>query len=98
MNTERRETLRQVMQTAWGLFRAEAGRRTFADALAGAWRWVKNSAARAAANAAWAARNRGRTVSYGTMLQSPIRRSLGAQPYAGRRAGEAGYVTSMIGR
>lgn len=95
MNTERREILREVMQTAWGLFRAEAGRRTFADALAGAWRWVKKSAA---ANAAWAARNSGRTVSFGTMLQSPIRRSLGSQPHASRRAGEAGYVTSMIGR
>lgn len=95
--TTTNQTRREIMQTAWGLFRADPAR-TFADALAGAWRWVRASAARMAANGAWLARVAGRTVSYGSTLQSPIRRSLGGQTYAATRAGAAGYVTSMMGR
>lgn len=95
MNTTN-QTRRDVMATAWGLFRADPAR-TFADALAGAWRWIKASAARLAANTAWLARVGGRTVSYGSTLQSPIRRSLSG-PYAATRASAAGYTTSLVGR
>ena len=70
------QTRRDVMATAWGLFRADPAR-TFANALAGAWAWIKGRAARVAANAAWLARAAGRTVAFGSMLQSPIRRRVG---------------------
>ncbi|ODT87801.1 hypothetical protein [Phenylobacterium sp. SCN 70-31] len=86
------ETRREVMATAWGLFRADPAR-TFADALTGAWRWVKGAAARAAQNAAWAARMAGRTVVFGSMLQSPIRRRVGT----GWDAYKAERVTVALG-
>lgn len=101
MNTDRRQTLRDVMETAWSLYRAELRGPTpitFAKALAGAWAWVKGRAARAAANAAWVRRNIGRTVAFGSLVASPIRRSLSGQAYAGDRARSAGYVTSVMGR
>lgn len=99
MNTTT-ETRRDVMTLAWGLYRAElkgSNPRTFADALAGAWRWIKASAARAIEAGAWIARAAGRTVAFKSMLQSPIRRSLSG-PYANSRARSAGYLTSTIGR
>ena len=70
------ETRREVMATAWDLFRS-APADGFAAALAGAWRWVKGRAARLADHAAWMARAAGRTVVFGSMLQSPIRRQVG---------------------
>jgi hypothetical protein len=98
MNTtnERRELLRRVMTTAWGLFRADPSR-PFAAALAGAWRWVKKSEDRAAEAAAWLRRAAGRHVRFGSMVASPIRRSLTGQAYAGAHAAAAGYLTSRIG-
>ena len=42
-------------------------------------------------------RNAGRTAVFGSMLQSPIRRSLSG-PYAATRANAAGYTTSLVGR
>lgn len=95
MTPQRRSFLRELMTLAWDLFRV--GNRTFADALAGAWRWTKNSAARQQSNAVFMRRYRGRTVAFGTMLQSPIRRSL-TGPYRNADARAAGYVTSMVGR
>lgn len=100
MTTARRTFLRDVMELAWGLFRADRGGpepRAFADALAGAWRWMKGHAARMAKAPAWAKGSRPRTVALNTMLQSPIRRSLSSQPYAETRARAAGYLTSKIG-
>ena len=94
--TTTNQTRHDVMATAWGLFRADPAR-SFADALAGAWAWIKGRAARVAANAAWLARVGGRTVSYGSTLQSPIRRSL-TGPYAATRANAAGYITTSLGR
>lgn len=91
------ETRREIMVTAWALFRAEAGGpnpRTFADALAGAWRWVKGRAVRLADHAAWMARAAGRTIVFGSMLQSPIRRQVGQ----GWNAYKAERVTSLVGR
>ena len=95
------ETRRQVMLLAWSLYRAEVrgpNPRTFADALAGAWRWIKNTAARVAAAPRWAKGAQPRHVSFGSMLASPIRRSLTGQAYAGVNAARAGYVTSALGR
>lgn len=93
---ERREILRRVMNTAWALYRADPAR-GFASALAGAWNWVKRAAARAAENAAWARRNTGRQVRFGSVVASPIRRALTGRAYAGANASSAGYITSRIG-
>lgn len=90
------ETRREIMATAWALFRADPAR-TFANALTGAWRWIKGRAARAADNAAWARRNAGRTVAFGSLIASPIRRAM-TGPYTGDRTRSAGYVTSAVGR
>lgn len=89
------ETRREVMSTAWALFRSDPAR-TFADALAGAWRWIKGRAARAVEAAAWMGRYAGRTVVFAAPVQSPIRRSLSG-PYAATQARAAGYLTSMVG-
>ena len=86
-------TRREIMVTAWGLFRADPAL-GFADALAGAWRWVRGRAARVADHAAWMARAAGRTVVFGSMLQSPIRRQVGQ----GWSAYKAEHVTSTFGR
>lgn len=93
------ETRREVMELAWDLFRAaakEANPRTFANALAGAWRWVKGRAERLAKAPKWT--RTGGHVRLNTMLQSPVRRSLGAQAYAGVSAARADYVTTCVGR
>lgn len=90
------ETRREIMDLAWGLFRAEVNGpnpRTFADALAGAWRWVKRTAANLAAAPHWAQGSHARTVSFGTMLQSPIRRRVGS----GWSAYKAERVTAAVG-
>jgi hypothetical protein len=86
------EIRREIMDLAWGLFRADRSR-GFADALAGAWRWMKGRAARVAANAVWMARAAGRTVSFGSMLQSPIRRRVGS----GWSAYKAERTTARLG-
>lgn len=100
MTPARRAFLRDVMEMAWSLYRAELNGpapRTFADALAGSWAWHKASAARSAANAAFKARHAG-GAAYGSMLRSPIRRSLGGSPHAGDRFRTATYTTSVMGR
>lgn len=91
-----REMLRKVMNAAWGLFRAEPGR-GFADALAGAWRWVKRAAERVAEAAAWTRRTSGKHVRMASMIRSPIRRAMAGQPYAGVAFARANYLTSRIG-
>ncbi len=40
MTTERKNHLRRVMTLAWGLFRDLGARRTFSEALRGAWRFM----------------------------------------------------------
>lgn len=82
------ETRRSVMTVAWSLFRAAltAGEpRTFADALAGAWRWVKKLAKTRpmASRGTW-------------QIRSPIARRYGAAAYVGGRA-SAAYLASRIG-
>lgn len=92
------ETRRTVMSLAWGLFRAELNGpapRTFADALAGAWRFLKRQAERAAP--AWAKGSKARQIRFAPVVSSPIARTLSGQSYAGVRAASAGFLTSRIG-
>lgn len=93
MNQQRRDFLRRIMQTAWHAYRNRqipgCNVRTFADALRNAWAFLKAKAAPVVKAT--------RHMRLNTMVQSPIRRSL-TGPYASRRAGELGYVTSMMGR
>jgi len=96
MSQNRRTFLRDLMTLAWGLFRADRSR-GFADALTGAWRWMKRRGERAATVPSWAKGTHSRTAILGSMLQSPIRRSLSGQTYAEPRARAAGYLTSRIG-
>lgn len=95
MNTARRSYLREVMNLAWGLLRSDPSR-GFADALRGAWTWTKGRAARIANAPRWAKADRPMSLSLGSMVQSPIRRSM-TGPYAGDRARTAGRLTSVIG-
>lgn len=93
MTTAYRNRLREIMQTAWGLYRADPTR-TFADALAGAWRWVRKL--EGWTPPAWATQP-GRAV-FRSMVSSPIRRSLSGQPDARRRGIRAEYVSASFGR
>jgi hypothetical protein len=92
MNQQRRHFLRRIMQTAWYAYRNRhipgCNVRTFADALRNAWGFLKAKAQPVV---------QGVHLRLTSMVQSPIRRSL-TGPYASRRAGELGYVTSMMGR
>ena len=101
MTVARRTFLHDIMEMAWGLFRAEQhgpDPRTFADALAGSWRWFKSRAARKASQPKWATSPRAAPVAFKSMLQSPIRRSLGGAAYANTTAACMGYLTSTLGR
>lgn len=87
------ETRREVMKTAWNAFRLRnlpgSNVRTFADAMRNAWAWVKSKAAPVVKTT--------KVLVLNTMLQSPIRRSLGDQAYAYTRAREAGRLTTALG-
>ena len=83
------ETRRSVMKVAWGLFREamRAGEsRTFADALAGAWRWVKKLAAMK--RRSWS--------NGGGVARSAIGRRYGAAAYVGGRSSTA-YLAARVG-
>lgn len=100
MTPARRSFLKDVMEMAWGLFRAEQhgpSPRTFADALCGSWRWFKGRAARVASQPKWATSPRAAPVAFKSMLQSPIRRSLSGKAYAYSLSGDAGRITSRLG-
>lgn len=100
MTITRRAHLRDVMALAWSLYRAELNGpnpRTFADALAGAWRWTKRADERRASAPAWTRASGPAHVALRSMVQSPIRRAA-TGPYGETRARSLGYVTSMVGR
>jgi hypothetical protein len=83
------ETRRSVMTVAWCLFRtaADAGEpRSFADALSGAWRWVKKLAT--VKRTSW---SRGSGVA-----RSAVVRHYGAGAFVGGRSSQA-YLTALIG-
>lgn len=82
-------TRRTVMNVAWSLFReaAKAGEaRTFADALTGAWRWVKKLAT--AKRPTWSAR--------AGVARSAVVSRYGASAFVGGRSSQA-YLTARIG-
>lgn len=87
------------MHLAWSLYRAEldgACPRTFADALVGAWRFIKRATHMPAPS--WAKGHSPRHLRLAPMIQSPIRRAVAGAPYAGVSAARAGYLTSRLGR
>jgi hypothetical protein len=87
--TTAQETRRRVMTVAWSLFReaAKGGEpRSFADALTGAWRWVK----RLAKAKPFAVRN-------GSLIaRSAVARHYGAAAFVGGRSSHA-YAASQMG-
>ncbi|MDP3406595.1 MAG: hypothetical protein Q8S03_18040 [Brevundimonas sp.] len=89
MTTAANKTRQSVMNVAWCLFReaAKAGEaRTFADALKGAWRWVKKLAKAKAP--AFARRS--------LIAPSAVARHYGAAAFTGGRSGHA-YQASRMG-
>ncbi|WP_339929488.1 hypothetical protein [uncultured Brevundimonas sp.] len=83
------ETRRSVMKIAWSLFReamTAGDPRSFADALAGAWRWIKKLAMMKRPN--W---SRG-----GGIARSAIGRRYGAAAYIGGRSSVA-YLAARVG-
>jgi hypothetical protein len=83
------ETRRSVMTVAWSLFRsaaADGAPRTFGDALAGAWRWVKKLAT--VKRASW---SRGSVVA-----RSAVVRHYGSAAFVGGRSSHA-YMASRMG-
>jgi hypothetical protein len=101
MNPARRAFLRDVMEMAWSLYRAELNGprpRTFADALSGSWAWYRAREARHATRPAWVKAKGPRQLSLRSMLQSSIRRELGGKAHAGDRFRSANYTTSVVGR
>jgi hypothetical protein len=100
-NQTRRDTLRRIMVLAWDFYRTDlrsSHPRSFADALAGAWRWVKRTAERAAADVAWVrkVKARGGRMSP-SLIRSPIQRSLSGSRYAGTADHQAAYTTARMG-
>lgn len=84
-----KETRRSVMTVAWSLFRTAAENdepRTFSDALAGAWRWVKKLA-----NMKRPAWPQGSLVS-----RSAVGRHYGSRAFVGGRSSQA-YLTARVG-
>lgn len=97
MKIERRNQLRQIMTVAWGLFReasTTAESRTFADALAGAWRFIK----RLTATPCRLARQlrAGGHVQMADTIASPVRRFYGAKTHVGGR-GSVAYLAARVG-
>lgn len=95
MTTARRNSLRSIMATAWSFRRSEPGR-AFADCLRGAWKLAKGMAKAAAKLVARAAKSGG-SIRFNDLTQSPVRRALAGQRYAGRRAFVAARTTAFVG-
>jgi hypothetical protein len=87
--TTANNTRRDVMNIAWSLFReaAKSGEpRTFADALTGAWRWLKKLATMK--RPAW-------SNSSGVARSAVVSR-YGASAFVGGRSSQA-YLTARVG-
>ena len=92
------ETRRSVMKVAWGLFREAAKAseaRTFADALSGAWRFVKRMAAMK--KPAWMKATGGRIELRSPIAPSAVGRRYGGAAYVGGRSSQA-YMAACAGR
>jgi hypothetical protein len=88
---------RGVMLEAWRLVRASPTK-TFGAVLKEAWASQKLTAETIAKMMRLAARNGGVLNFSPDLTRSPIRRALGADPYASRKARSAAYMTSRLGR
>jgi len=93
MTTERKEHLRRVMTLAWGLFRDPSDRRTFGEALRGAWRFMKQLAKPCRLARQLRA---GGLVQIKDTLRSPVRQRHGSRATVGGR-GSMVYLTSRVG-
>ena len=93
MTSDRRNHLRRVMALAWGLFRDRSERRTFSEALQGAWRFIKGLAkpCRLARQL-----RTGGVVQIKDTLRSPTRERHGWRAAVGGRA-SANYLTARVG-
>lgn len=94
--TAHRQRLSQVMTLAWSRYRFAilGGSRalSFSEALRGAWRWVKDEGARAAAAAAWATNPR--PIVH---LRSPVSSAISRRLGTGWQDRNASRLTSRIG-
>lgn len=92
------ETRRIVMKLAWSLFReaAKSGEaRTFADALSGAWRFIKRLAT--TRKPAWMKAKGGRVELRSPLPRSAVARRYGAAAFVGGRSSHA-YAAACAGR
>jgi hypothetical protein len=89
------ETRRRIMSVAWDLFRTDRNR-TFADALRGAWKFIRGLTK---AVAAFRSRARGaRHIMFSrSLIRSPNQRATSTQRYAGAADGHAARITSRLG-
>ncbi len=93
MTTERKDHLRRVMTLAWGLFREPSERRTFSEALRGAWCFM----AKLAKPCRLARQLRaGGLVQIKDTLRSPIRQRHGSRATVGGR-GSMVYLAARVG-
>ena len=93
------QTRREIMSLAWGLYRSDQGpgrgNRSFADALAGAWRFHKRQAASKPPR--WA-RGRGpRIVHFTPSAVSAGDRALQGQPWARAKSFQIGGQIACFG-
>lgn len=92
------ETRRRVMTLAWSLFREAAksgAARTFADALSGAWRFIKRLAA--TKKPAWMKARGGVIQLRSPIARSAVARHYGAAAFVGGRSSHA-YAAACAGR
>jgi hypothetical protein len=91
---------RDIMKLAWGLYRSDQGpgrgNRSFADALAGAWRFHKRNAA--AKPSRWARGRKPRFVHLTGSAYSPADRALQGQPWARPASWQKGGEVARLGR
>lgn len=95
MTDTRRSYLRRIMGLAWDLFRSDPGR-TFADALRGAWKFIRGMAKTAAAFRSRACGARHIMLSP-SLIRSPNERATSTQFRAGDADRHAARITSRIG-
>ena len=89
------ETRRRIMSLAWDLFRSDRDR-TFADALRGAWKFIRGLA-KTAAEFRGRARGARHVMLSRSLIRSPIERASSTQRYAGAADGQAARLTSRLG-
>ena len=89
------ETRRRIMSLTWDLFRTD-GERTFADALRGAWKFIRGLA-KTAAQFCGRARGARHIMLSRSLIRSPNQRATSTQRYAGAVDLRAARITSRLG-